>query len=283
MSHSDPAGFAGMPAEEPLLGRSEHGQLLLAAFISALLPGAGHLAVRRRQRGMTLLLIFAGLLIAIWPLRVEANPGLLLLFSAAMVALCIFAAWDAGFGDQHGTQKLSQLWLAALLPFALITAAGHMNWAIRAAGFQSFEIPSHSMENGVMMGDRIIVDRRYYETHSPRDGDIAILVNQDGQYLIKRIIALGGETVEGHDGKVFLNGKLLDEPYVVHTGPVLPEHTAFGPVLVPAGKLFAMGDNRDLSLDSRFPQIGPMDVNALRGRALYTIRSLKNGNLTHLK
>ncbi|HET9837519.1 MAG TPA: signal peptidase I, partial [Candidatus Angelobacter sp.] len=225
MSHSDPAALAGMPVEERLLGSSEHGQLLLAAFISALLPGMGQLSLRRQSRGVLLLLAFAGLLFAVWPMRIEANPGLLLVFSVAMIALCIFAAWDAGYGGQHGTQKLSQWWLAVFLPFALIAAAGHMNWAIRAAGFQSFEIPSRSMENGVMMGDRIIVDRRYYQTHPPKDGEIAILVNQDGQYLIKRIIALGGETVEGRDGKVFLNGKLLNEPYVVHAGPTLPEQS----------------------------------------------------------
>lgn len=283
MSQSDPAAFGRFPVEEPMLARSEHGQLLLAAFVSALLPGSGHLLLRRQRRGLLLLLIFGALLVGLWPLRMEANPGLLLVFAAAMVAVCVFATWDAGYGNNHLTQKLSQWWLAALLPFALLAAAGHMNWSIRAAGFQSFEIPSRSMENGVMMGDRIIVDRRYYEMHPPKEGEIAILVNQDGQYLIKRIIAVGGETVEGHDNKVFLNGKLLNEPYVLHAGPMPPEERDFGPLVVPAGKLFAMGDNRDLSLDSRFPQIGPMDVSALRGRALYTLRSLKKSNLSSLK
>jgi signal peptidase I len=283
MSDPGPAAWGGMPVEEPLLGRSESGQQLLAAFISALLPGLGHLTLQRRGRGLLLLAIFGALLVGIWPLRLEANPATLLGLCVAMVALCIFAAWDAAYGDRSGAQKIPQWWLAVLLPFALIVAAGHINWSTRAAGFQSFEIPSHSMENGVMMGDRIIVDRRYYEKNPPRDGDIAILMNPQGQFVIKRIVALGGETIAGHDGKVFLNGKLLNEPYVFHSGPMPPEHSEFGPVAVPAGKLFAMGDNREISLDSRSPLVGPMDLSALRGRALYTLRSLKNGNLTSLK
>jgi len=282
MSHPDPAMFGSSPVEEPMLGRSDRGQILLAAFISGLLPGLGHLSLHRQRRGLLLLTIFGALLVGLWPLRMEANPATLLGLTVAMVALCIFAAWDAGYGN-HSAPKISHGWLVVLLPFALVGAVGHMNWSTRAAGFQSFEIPSRSMENGVMMGDRIIVDRRYYEKNPPRDGDIAILMNPQGEFVIKRIVAQGGETIEGHDGKVFLNGKLLNEPYVFHSGPMLPEQSEFGPLAVPAGKLFVMGDNRDISLDSRSATMGPLDIGSLRGKALYSIRSTKNATLSSLK
>jgi signal peptidase I len=238
--------------------------------------------LRRRAKGLLLLAIFCSLLFAIGGLRMEANPGMLLVIAVAMIALSIYAAWEAGYGQERA-QKISQWWLAVLLPFALLAAAGHINWSTRVAGFQSFEIPSRSMENGVMMGDRVMVDRYYYQKNPPRDGDIAILMNAQGYYLIKRIIACGGESIEGRAGRIFLNGKPLNEPYVTHSGHAPPEIDNFGPLVVPAGKLFVMGDNRDVSLDSRSLQVGPMDVASLRGKALYTLRSLKNRVFTALK
>jgi signal peptidase I len=239
--------------------------------------------LKRLGKCLLLLLIFCLLLFAICGLRLEADPVMLLGLMVGLMALCIYSAWDAAYGGKHPKQKISQWWLALLLPFALLSAAGHANWSTRVAGFQSFEIPSQSMENGVMLGDRVMVDRRYYEKNPPRDGDIAILMNPQGYYLIKRIVARGGETIESRAGKILLNGKPLNEPYVSHFGHAPPEIDNFGPLAVPAGKLFVMGDNRDVSLDSRSPQIGPIDVSALRGKALYTVRSPTNKPLTKLK
>ena len=276
MSHPDPAVYNSLPLEQTGPLKADRGQLLLGAFVSPLLPGIGHLTSKRSAKGALLLVIFGALLFAILRLRLEADPGMLLTLAFAMIGLCIYATWDAAYGHGHGTERISQRWLAVLLPFALISAAGHMNWSTRVAGFQLFEIPSESMQNGIMMGDRILVDRRYYDKNPPQDGEIAILVNRQGLFVIKRIIALGGDTIEGREGKVFLNGKLLNEPYVSHSGPMPLEQREFGPLRVPAGKMFVMGDNRDTSLDSRSPQMGSLDVTFLRGKALYTLRSSKH-------
>jgi signal peptidase I len=263
---------------------AERGQLLLAAFFSPLLPGIGHFLLKRTVKGLLLFLMFVALLAGVFPLRLEAKPGMLISIAFAMIALCIYTTWDAGYGEAHAGKKISPWWLAVLLPFALICGAGHMNWSTRLAGFQMFEIPSQSMENGIMLGDHIVVDRRYYEKNPPRHGDIAVLVNREGLYVIKRIIALGGETIEGHNGKVFLNGKLLNEPYVFQSGEWMPrEQSEFGPLTVPAGKMFVMGDNRAVSLDSRSPEMGPLDLDALQGKALYTLRSSKNRSFRSLK
>lgn len=289
MSHHDPAAYSNLPLEQTASPQPERGQILLAAFISPLLPGIGHFLLKRRTRGLLLLLMFLALLAGVFPLRLEAKPGMLISLAFAMIALCIYTAWDAGYGETYASPTISQWWLALLLPFALICGAGHMNWSTRLAGFQMFEIPSESMQNGIMMGDHIIVDRRYYATKPPRDGDIALLMTRDGQYAIKRIVALGGETIEGHDGKIFLNGKLLNEPYVSNVSdlskaaPMMRELIEFGPLTIPTGKMFVMGDNRPFSLDSRSPTMGPLDLGALEGKALYTVRSSKNGAFSFLK
>ena len=283
MSHQAPTTFGSITPPQPSLPAGEPQPLLLAAWLSPLLPGVGHLILKRPVKGLLLLLIFGLLLYAICGLRLEADPAMLLGLLVGLIALCLYAVSDAAYGRKHSHERLSQWWLAALLPFALLSAAGHVNWSTRVAGFQSFEIPSHSMENGIMLGDRVMVDRHYYEKNPPRDGDVAILMNAQGYFLIKRIIASGGERIEGRMGVVLLNGKPLNEPYVLHSGYAPPEFNNFGPLVVPPGKLFVMGDNRDVSLDSRSPQLGPLDVNSLRGKALYTLRSPHNRALTVVK
>lgn len=269
-------GLALQPEE------SERGPVLLAAFLSPLLPGVGHLVVKRRGRAVLLLLIFSSLILSVCLLRLPLYRGMLILFFALITTLCIFATYDVAYGRTR-TNKPSQWWLAILLPFALFAASGHTNWSILVAGFQPFEIPSQSMQNTVVMGDRILVDRWYYEKHPVRDGDIAIMLNGEGLYVIKRIMASGGETIEGRNGKVFVNGTLVKEPYVIDAGFATPESKNFGPIIVPAGKLFVMGDSRNNSLDSRYPQFGLPDVSSLRGKPLYTVRSRRHGAFQPLK
>jgi signal peptidase I len=87
--------------------------------------------------------------------------------------------------------------------------------------------------------------------------------------VIKRVIAEGGDTIAGKDGQIYLNGQVLDEPYVMHTSQSAGQLTNFGPVTIPPHKYFVMGDNRDFSWDSRLQNFGLIDESAILGRALY--------------
>ncbi len=109
-------------------------------------------------------------------------------------------------------------------------------------------VPTGSMENTIMVGDRVITLRLSYLFHDPERGDIIVFPFPDDESLdyIKRIIGLPGDKVEGKDGYVYINGKRLEEPYVTST---LDED--FGPYVVPKNSYFMMGDNRDASEDSR--------------------------------
>lgn len=113
------------------------------------------------------------------------------------------------------------------------------------------EIPSSSMENTLKIDDQLIGLRSAYWFHKPERGDIVMFDYPDDekQLFIKRIIGLPGETVEIVEGKVYINGSStpLDEPYVKET-PV----GSFGPYVVPEGKYFMLGDNRNNSKDSRY-------------------------------
>jgi len=247
----------------------------MAAFVSAVLPGAGHFLVNRRRAGMVMLLLFSALLSICWPLRLLIHFGALVGLVFGMLTLCITAVVDSAYGRGHDQPKPSQWWLVILLPLAFGTAFGHARWVVRAAGFQSFEVPSRSMENTVPENAHVMVDRWYYTKNAPVRGDIVVYMNREGIYLMKRVVALGGETIRSTDGRISIDDQPIAEPYVIHSGDAPPEFNNFGPLKIPAGKIFVMGDNRDISLDSRSPEVGPIDVTSLRGRAIYTLAGYK--------
>jgi signal peptidase I len=149
---------------------------------------------------------------------------------------------------------------------------------IRAFIVQAFKIPSGSMESTLLVGDHILVNKFIYGvripfTHlrwprfsSPSRGDVIVFVfpMDRSKDFIKRVVGVGGDTVEVVDKKVFVNGKELVEPYVQHISPEiqpgsLSPRDNMPPIKVPKGYLFVMGDNRDASHDSRFWGFVPVE------------------------
>ncbi len=112
-------------------------------------------------------------------------------------------------------------------------------------------VPTGSMENTIMTGDRILALRTSYWFDTPQRGDVVIFEYPDdptGNTLyVKRIIGRGGDTVEVRNGEVLVNGEALEEPYIKEV-----TQGNYGPYTVPEGCYFMMGDNRNRSLDSRF-------------------------------
>lgn len=110
-------------------------------------------------------------------------------------------------------------------------------------------VPTGSMENTIMTGSHIIINRLAYLNNEPERGDVISFWypdNEEENYL-KRIIGLPGETVEGKDGKIYINGEELEEGYIKEVC-----YENFGPYTVPEESYFVMGDNRNHSKDSRY-------------------------------
>ena len=136
-------------------------------------------------------------------------------------------------------------WAAAIILAAAVAIAADHFLIVNA------QIPSGSMENTIMPGDRIIGNRLAYAYSDPQRFDIIIFryPDDESQLFIKRIIGLPGETVEIIDGRIYINGS--DEPLKdVETKE--PASGTFGPYEVPEDCYFVMGDNRNNSLDSRY-------------------------------
>ena len=151
-------------------------------------------------------------------------------------------------------------WIACIVVTILLTEF-ILNFVIINAN-----IPSGSMENTIMTNDKLIALRTSYWFNDPKRGDIIIFKYPDDEteWFIKRVIALPGETVLVKDGKVYINGskKALSEPYIKEE-PV----EDFGPYKVPKNGYFVMGDNRNYSKDSRFPDVGNIKRADIIGKA----------------
>lgn len=130
---------------------------------------------------------------------------------------------------------------------------------------RSFVVEGHSMVPTLQDGERLLVDELTYRFRAPQRGEIVVLrfpANPRVRF-IKRIIGIPGDNIFVHAGRVILNGKPLDENYIAE--PILGE---FGPYVVPPGSYFVMGDNRNRSEDSRYPQVGYVPKRLLIGRAI---------------
>jgi len=142
---------------------------------------------------------------------------------------------------------------------------------IRAFFLAAFYIPSESMVPTLEKGDRVLVNKLSYKLHDVHRGDVVVFERPPNEPdngikdLIKRVIALPGETIEVRDCKVLINGNALDEPYVKEWSRTC---TA-APKVVGNNEVFVMGDNRDDSQDSRF--FGPISQNLIVGRAFVIV------------
>ncbi|MEA2317894.1 MAG: signal peptidase [Solirubrobacteraceae bacterium] len=136
---------------------------------------------------------------------------------------------------------------------------------LRLAVAEPFRISSESMLPTLHSGDQVLVDKRAYRhTGSERRGDLAVLrAPRSGQILLKRIVAVAGDTVAIKDGLLYVDGRLRNEPYVDQRAI---DGLYFGPVRVPVRTVFVLGDNRANSEDSR--AFGAVATGRLIGRVL---------------
>jgi len=145
-------------------------------------------------------------------------------------------------------------------------------------GLRAFRITTNSMAPTLQAGDLFLLDTNYYKKNKIKRGNV-ISFHRTGYAgpLCKRVIGLPGDRIEGRGNTLVVNGALFAEPYARYIGRKAAlddfnqkhQMSDFGPVLVPDGQLFVMGDNRDNSYDSRDPDFGFVPVERVWAKPLY--------------
>lgn len=260
--------------------RTRHGNRLqlLAGIVTAALPGVGQILLGKKRAGVVLLILYGNFLIAMWPLRVMTTYTGYVVSALASLLLILYSTYDVLLSRTERSPTRAPLWrLILFVPVVVVFCLADYGIVARIAGFRNFSTPSIAMVPTLVPGERFIVDMHYYKTHSPMRGDI-VMYYQGGTFFLKRVAAVEGDTIQGVDGRIYLNGHIVVETYIQHIGNRLgtEELNTFGPITIPPDQYFVMGDNRDVSYDSRSHEHGLIRRDAIVGRPLYIYASMKN-------
>ncbi|MFH1151223.1 MAG: signal peptidase I [Actinomycetota bacterium] len=190
-------------------------------------------------------------------------------------------------GEAGGREAPQSFWAALREVIIILVIAALVAVFIQSFILKGLVIPSGSMEKTLGIGDRVFAEKITYYFRKPKRGDVIVFryppsdpnaLNTTNLFYwpiqqiletfhvgykgttpyVKRVVATEGETLELRKGKLYVNGKRIDEPYIV------PDSADFGPVVVPEGTCYGFGDNRPNSRDSRF--FGPIPYRAIIGR-----------------
>jgi len=199
---------------------------------------------------------------------------------------------DAGGPQQTRARHARRSGLRTVVEWIVVIAAAVVvALVIRTFVAQAFYIPSESMEPLLQRNDRVVVDKLTYDFDDISRGDVIVFEKpasapgSDIADLIKRVVGLPGDSVVVDGGVVYINGSLLEEPYLPEgtftgqgsgtpqpgsTGPA-PRCGVADPCVVPDGYVFVMGDNRSNSKDSRWTDLGYVGSDQLVGRAFVRV------------
>ena len=179
-------------------------------------------------------------------------------------------AGPAGAGPRRRRRRRRALAETAIVILATVLLGG----LVRAFAFQAFWIPSASMTPTLGVYDRIVMQKAFFSWRDVREGDIVVFTRPPlddcpGPHgdLVKRVIALPGQTIYSSRNSIYVNGRLLAEPYLPHYDPLGPPiASSQHPYRVPPGEFYVLGDNRADSCDSRY--WGPVEGSSILGKVV---------------
>jgi signal peptidase I len=185
-------------------------------------------------------------------------------------------AGPAGTGPRRHRRWRRALAETAITILVAVLLAG----LARAFAFQTFWIPTSSMVPTLGVYDRILAQKAFFTWHDVREGNIVVFSHppldhcggpQEGD-LVKRVIALPGQTIYSSGNSIYVNGRPLAEPYLPHNdplGPPVPDASSPHPYRVPPGEFYMLGDNRADSCDSRY--WGPIKGSSIIGKVVLVL------------
>lgn len=261
----------------------------VAALLSLLVPGLGQWYAGRPWRtaawvAIALLLLPGTFAILIYLPIERANVALA---GGAWVVYYLAVTFDAWrVSRAHGGQPLAvwqRWWACVIVAVALLTIGEAHAILVRAFMFETFVIVSAAMADTFIPGDRVAVDKLWHDPQSLRHDEVVvhILDGPDSGRAINRVIGLPGDVIESRDEVLYRNGEVLDEPYATFAPEASvgadPRMATFGPITVPEGEVFLMGDNRRHSHDSRLRGTWPLADIIAPVRVIYWSRPPLDG------
>jgi signal peptidase I len=175
------------------------------------------------------------------------------------------------YAKRHGAPyrpKWYNKWYAYVVAVMIAIALGSaFTTVIKSRIVRAFRIPTSSMMPSLLPGDCVFADMSATGKRHISRGDVIVFVHpyHAGGLSVKRCVALGGDVVELVRNRLIINGRRVVEEYILLEGPD-PQHSTLGPVQLPEGSVFVLGDNRNASEDSR--RWGPLDVDLILGRMM---------------
>jgi len=159
-------------------------------------------------------------------------------------------------------------WLVSIL-IAVVLA-----FFIRYFIVELYMVEGPSMRPTLVNSERLVVNKFIYRFKAPEKGDVLVFryPKDPSRDFIKRVIAVAGDTIEVKDSHVFVNGQLLNEPYILEK----TIHNPYPLATVPEGHIFVMGDNRNNSEDSRFKDVGFVPLEMVKGKAVMIFWPIDN-------
>jgi signal peptidase I len=244
---------------------------IVTFLLSIVSPGLGQIYNGQFKKGLFYLVGFS-LATIIFSFLLFKFYGMIF-YLLIMIGFYLFILSDALFG----AIKLKAIsfnsynkWYIYLIIFLLssVIISPLLSWIIKNNIARTWKIPSSSMEPTLLVGDHLVADMRIYKSEKPKRGDIIIFEfpKDPSKNFIMRAIAIGEEKVGIIRNRIYINDKLIDDPWGHFSMPRSPIED-YAPVKVPPGCLFVMGDNRDNSRDSRF--WGFVNIEKVKGKALY--------------
>jgi signal peptidase I len=258
----------------------------IAAALSLVTPGLGHLYVGRVRRAVSffVLIWLVGLLAIVLLLVLPPSAILLAAIALACVGVVVWITADAwqsamAVGDHYTLRSYNRWYIYVIIVFAVGFLFQPIFQSIVEANLaKAYVVPSASMEPTILPGDFLVVSKLPGARRDLTRGDLAVFRSVDAakRMQVKRIVGLPSDTIRMQDGVLFVNGQAVPEPYVqrpdLHndyydpafdwqrqyvTGLDLPAsyhptRDTWGPLVVPDGHYFILGDNRDHASDSRY-------------------------------
>jgi signal peptidase I len=183
---------------------------------------------------------------------------------------------DPADADPADADPRRRRWRRALAETAItILVAALLAGLVRTFAFQTFWIPSSSMVPTIDVYDRVLVQKAFFTWHDVREGQIVVFSHPPLDHclgegdLVKRVIALPDQTIYSSGNSIYVNGRLLAEPYLPQYDPLGPPiASSQHPYRVPAGEFYVLGDNRADSCDSRY--WGPITGSSIIGKVVLT-------------